>query len=326
MNPDSRDNVDALDQTAVEELRTLGDCVRWGASRFGEAGLFFGHGTDNALDEARVLALHALHLGVDLPDRYLDARLTRLEREQVLALFGRRIRERLPAPYITGEAWFAGLAFEIDARALVPRSPIAELIEAGFAPWLDPAGVTRVLDIGTGCGCIAVACALALPDARVDAVDTSDEALALAQHNIRRYGLGDRVNALHSDVYEALAGARYDLIVANPPYVPRASMEMLPGEYRCEPASALVAGDDGLDVVRRILAGAPDHLEADGLLVVEVGEAAPYLEQACADLPLTWLDFERGGEGVFLLTGEQVQQYAAELRALTASEQQQQEG
>ncbi len=318
--------MDALDQTAVEELRTLGDCVRWGASRFGEAGLYFGHGTDNALDEARVLALHALHLAVDLPDRYLDARLTRDERARVLALFARRISERLPAPYMTGEAWFAGLAFEIAPGVLIPRSPIAELIEEGFAPWLDLAGVNRVLDVGTGSGCIAVACALALPQAEVDAVDISDEALALAGRNIRRYGLEQRVNAIHSDVYAVLAGARYELIVANPPYVPQASMGGLPEEYHREPASALVAGSDGLDVVRRILAGAPDHLEPHGLLVVEVGEAAPYLEQACADLPLTWLDFERGGEGVFLLTGEQVQQYAEALRALATSEQQQQEG
>ena len=318
--------MDALDQTAVDELRTLGDCVRWGASRFGEAGLFFGHGTDNALDEARVLALHALHLDVGLPDRYLDSRLSRTEREQVLALFVRRIRERLPAPYITGEAWFAGLAFETARGVLIPRSPIAELIEEGFAPWLDPEQVRRVLDIGTGSGCIAVACALALPQAEVDAVDVSDEALALAGRNIRRYDLEDRVNALHSDVYETLGAARYDLIVANPPYVPQASMSGLPEEYQREPASALVAGPDGLDVVRRILAGAPERLSEDGLLVVEVGEAAPYLEQACAGLPLIWLDFERGGEGVFLLTGGEVQAHAAQLQALITPEQQQQEG
>lgn len=317
--------MDSLDQTAVETLQTLGDCVRWGASRFGAAGLHFGHGTDNALDEARVLALHALHLDVDLPDRYLDSRLTRPEREAVLALFERRINERLPVPYITGEAWFAGLAFRIDERALIPRSPLAELIEEGFTPWLEPAQITRVLDIGTGCGCIAVACALALPSARVDAVDTSHEALALAQENIRRYGLESRVNALHCDVYDGLNPGRYELIVANPPYVPRASMAQLPGEYRHEPAPALVAGEDGLDVVRRVLAGAPQWLDPQGLLVVEVGEAAPYLEQLCGDLPLTWLDFERGGEGVFLLTGEQVHAHAGQLQALAGSKQQQQE-
>lgn len=292
-----------LDSVA-EELVTLGDCIRWGASRFGEAGLAFGHGTDNAFDEAYALALHAVHLPYDMPERYLDARLTIDERREVLALLKRRVDERRPAPYITGEAWFAGLSFFVDERVLVPRSPLAEAIEAGFAPWLDPDAVTAVLDIGTGSGCLAVACAYAFPAARVDATDSSEDALAVAGINVERHGLTDRVELIRSDVYERVADRRYDLIISNPPYVASAAMTALPDEYRHEPRAGLAGGDDGLAVARRILDGAAAHLRPGGLLVVEVADAAERLASERPELPFTWLSFERGGHGVFLLPAE----------------------
>lgn len=290
--------------SAAEQLVTLGDCIRWGASRFNEAGLAFGHGTDNAFDEAYALALHAVHLPYDMPERYLDARLTLDERRAVLALMQRRVDERRPAAYITGEAWFAGLPFRVDERVLVPRSPLAEAIEAGFAPWLDPEAVTAVLDIGTGSGCIAVACAYAFPGARVDATDVSDDALEVARANVARHDLTDRVEPIRSDVYEQLGERRYDLIVSNPPYVTAEVMAALPQEYRHEPAAGLAGGDDGLAVARRILDGASEHLRPGGVLVVEAGDAAERLARERSELPFTRLSFERGGHGVLLLPAE----------------------
>ena len=294
---------------ALERLQTLRDHVRWAASRFNAAGLHFGHGTDNALDEAAALMLHALHLPPVIPEAYWDARLTRAEAAGFLALAKRRIDERLPLPYLTNEAWFCGLPFHVDARVLVPRSPLAELIEAGFAPWLEPDDVTRVLDIGTGSGCIAIACAHAFSGAGVDATDVSAEALAVARRNIERHGMVGRVRAWPADVYDGLPAARdYDLIVSNPPYVDAGDMAELPAEYRHEPRAALAAGDDGLDVVRRILAGARERLRDGGILVVEVGNSAAAVERQWPELPFLWLEFERGGHGVFLLTAEQLRQ------------------
>ncbi|MFM1892655.1 MAG: hypothetical protein RLZ44_1732, partial [Pseudomonadota bacterium] len=220
----------------VEQLETLRDWVRWGASRFEEAGLWYGHGTDNALDEALALVLHAIHLGHDLPSDYLDARLTRPEAERLLAMLRRRVEERVPLAYLTHEARFAGLEFYVNENVLVPRSPIAELIEDGFAPWLDPDEVTAVLDLCTGSGCIAIACAHAFPDASVDATDISPSALEVARVNVERYGLEDRVSLVRADVFEGLDGGQYDLIVSNPPYVSLDEMEELPEEYRHEPA------------------------------------------------------------------------------------------
>lgn len=301
---------------ALEQLRTLHDYVRWGASRFREAGLVYGHGTDNALDEAAALVLHTLHLSPTIPEPYWQARVTRTEGEAILARMQRRIDERLPVPYLTHEGWFAGLPFYVDTRVLVPRSPIAELIESGFTPWLAPDAVEHVLDLGTGSGCIAIACALAFEDAAVDASDLSDDALEVARINISRYGLERRVHPVRADVFEGLpAGRRYDLIVANPPYVDAADMDRLPPEYRHEPSEGLAAGDDGLDVVRRVLAGAPERLTDGGLLVVEVGNSAPAVEAAWPQVPFTWLEFERGGHGVFALTAAEVAAYAAAFRS-----------
>lgn len=301
--------MDSLTEVPAE-LDTVCDYVRWAASRFQEAGLVFGHGTASALDEAAALVLHTLHLPVDLPALYFGARLTRGEREAVVERVRRRIHERLPLPYLTHEAWFAGLPFYVDQRVLVPRSPIAELIEAQFAPWLDAERVTEVIDLGTGSGCIAIGCAYAFPQARVIAADISPAALEVAQINIQRHHVEDRVETLVSDLFATVPrDRRFDLIVSNPPYVDRRDMEQLAPEFRHEPVLGLAAGEDGLDIVRRILAEAGNWLKDEGIVVVEVGNSAPALEAAYPHVPFLWLEFERGGDGVFLLTAEQVREF-----------------
>jgi len=289
-------------------LITIQDFVRWGASRFNAAGVFFGHGTDNALDEAAQLVLHALHLQPDLPGAFRECRLTPAERVAVSEIIDRRVSERLPAAYLTGRAWFAGLEFYVTRHVLVPRSPIAELIEAGFEPWLDGEGVGRILDLCAGSGCIGIAAAIYLPDVDVDLTDVSAEALEVARRNVERHGVADRVRVVESDLYAGLAGNRYDLILCNPPYVSRREYEGLPVEYHREPALGLLAGEDGLDLVLQILREASGHLTEEGLLILEVGSAAEALEQRLPEMPWTWLEFERGGEGVLLLTREQLDQ------------------
>ena len=305
--PVFRDDLDAYARDAAKELRTITDLVRWGAARLDEAGVVFGHGTDNAVDEALVLVLHAAGLRPGASESLFASRLTTAERRAAVDLIVRRIGERKPAPYLTGRAWFAGLEFACDGRALVPRSPIAEWIERGFEPWLDRDTVNRVLEIGTGGSAIAIACALAFPNATVDAVDVSDAALELARENCVVHDVEGRVRLSNSDVYSAVSG-RYDLIVSNPPYVDAGTMATLPPEYRHEPRIGLEAGADGLDCVRRILAGASAHLRDRGVLVCEVGASQTALERAFPTVAFTWLDLSRGGEGVFLLEGEQLKE------------------
>jgi ribosomal protein L3 glutamine methyltransferase len=287
-------------------LITIADFIRWGASRFNGAGLCFGHGTDNALDESAQLVLHVVHLGHDLPAAYRDCRLTPAERVAVTDLIERRVGERVPAAYLTGRAWFAGLQFDVSPAVLVPRSPVAELVEAGFEPWIDGERVGRVLDLCAGSGCIGIAAAAFLPDADVDLVDISPAALAVARRNVERHGVEDRVRVLESDLFDALQGHRYDVIVSNPPYVSWAELQSLPQEYRREPELGLLGGDDGLDLAVRILREAGRHLTDGGILILEVGSSAPELERRFPNVPWTWLDFEHGGEGVLLLTREQL--------------------
>jgi ribosomal protein L3 glutamine methyltransferase len=287
--------------TETDALETIQDFVRWGASRFGEAGLYFGHGTDNAFDEAAWLVAHSLHMPPTRIGDFAGCRITETERAAVLELLDRRIDERRPAAYLTGRTWFAGLQFVVDDNVMVPRSPLAELVTDGFAPWADPARIGRVLDLCTGSGCIGIAAAMYLPDADVDLTDISPAALRVAARNRALHGLEERVRLIESDLFAGLDEQGYDVIVSNPPYVAAAELESLPAEYRHEPRLAFAAGETGLDLVLRILRDAPDFLAEDGILVVEVGNTAETLTERFPGLPCTWLDFERGGEGVFLL-------------------------
>lgn len=299
----------------TNELQTIIDLIRYGASRFNAAGLTFGHSYDNALDEATQLVLHALHLPHDLGPAYGNARITEAEKEDVLALFLRRIEERIPAAYLTGEAWFAGLSFKSDRRALVPRSPIAELIESGFEPWLGGREVRRALDLCTGSGCIAIAMAHHNPDWHVDGADLSDDALSLARENERRLHV-DNVRWVKSDLFSALSGEHYDLIATNPPYVTDAETDALPREYGFEPELGLRAGHDGLDLALRILRDAPLHLTDEGLLVCEVGEAERALVALLPELPLAWVEFKVGQMGIFVAERHDLVTHHARIRAL----------
>ena len=299
----------------THELATIVDFIRYGASRFGAAGLSFGHSYDNALDEATHLVLHALHLPHDLAPAFGTARLTAAEKHSVLALIDRRIDEHTPVAYLTGEAWFAGLKFKSDTRALVPRSPIAELIQAGFTPWLDERRIQRVLDLCTGSGCIGIAMAAHNPDWQVDLADISDDALALARENVEFQDVGERVRVVRSDLFADLAGERYDLIVSNPPYVTEQEFAALPAEYGHEPALGLTAGHDGLDFALRILAAAPDHLNGDGMLIVEVGESERALAELLPQVPFNWIEFNVGQMGVFLLDRRDLVEHAEAIRA-----------
>jgi ribosomal protein L3 glutamine methyltransferase len=299
----------------TDELQTIIDLIRYGASRFNAAGLTFGHSFDNAIDEATQLTLHALHLPHDIGPAYGQARVTLAEKEDVLALFLRRIEERIPAAYLTGEAWFAGLNFKSDPRALVPRSPIAELIENGFQPWLGDREVMRVLDLCTGSGCIAIATAHYNPEWHVDGVDLSDDALALAREN-RQHLHADNVRLLKSDLFSNLVGEHYDLIVSNPPYVTHAETDALPAEYGHEPELGLRAGDDGLDLALKILRDAPLHLTDHGLLICEVGEAEQALVKVLPELPLAWVEFKVGQMGIFVAERHDLVTHNARIRKL----------
>ena len=275
--------------------------------RFAASGLFFGHGANNALDEAAYLVLGALGLPFDLDREQLSVEVSTTGQERIRKLVDERISSRKPAAYLLNKAWFAGLPFYVDERVLVPRSPIAELVRDRFSPWIKAPAVTRILDLGTGSGCIAVACAVAFPAATVDATDISPAALQVAQINCDRHGLAQRVNLVESDLFSALGDNRYDIIVSNPPYVTDGEMAMLPAEYRHEPSLALAAGVTGLDVVERILPGAHGRLTPHGILVVEVGKGRTALEAKYPRTPFTWPDFEQGGEGVFVIFDMDVQ-------------------
>jgi ribosomal protein L3 glutamine methyltransferase len=302
----------------TDELQTIIDLIRYGASRFSAAGLTFGHSYDNAIDEATQLTLHALHLPHDLGPAYGNARVTLAEKEDVLALFLRRIEERVPAAYLTGEAWFAGLSFKSDRRALVPRSPIAELILSGFEPWLGGREVRRALDLCTGSGCIAIAMAHYQPDWHVDGADISDEALALARENQQRL-LAGNTRFVKSDLFSGLQGEHYDLIVSNPPYVTNDETDALPKEYSYEPELGLRAGDDGLDIVLRMLRDAPLHLTEDGLLICEVGDSEQHLVRLLPELPLMWIEFKVGQMGVFVVERHDLVTHNARISALAAA-------
>lgn len=296
-----------MQPSARLELLTLRDLIRYGVSRLNAAGVALGHGSDNAWDEAVYLVLHALHLPLDTLEPFLDARVLDKERARVLDLIDRRVTERLPAAYLTNEAWLRGHRFYVDQRVIVPRSPIAELLDQGLAPWVaDPAEVGRVLDMCTGSGCLAILGALAFPHAQVDAVDVSSDALEVARRNVEDYGLEDRLALHQSNLFESLPAQRYDVIICNPPYVNSGSMDVLPEEYRHEPQLALAGGADGMDLVRRILEAAPRYLSENGVLVLEIGHERDFFEAAFPELSPVWLDTEEASDQLLLLTREQL--------------------
>ena len=291
------------------------DLIRYGGSLFNASGLTFGHSYDNALDEATQLVLHALHMPHDLSPVYGASRVTEEEMRRVLELFRRRIEERVPAAYLTGEAWFAGLSFKSDGRALVPRSPIAELITTGFEPWLGERHVGRALDLCTGSGCIAIATAHYHPNWEVVGIDISDDALTLAEENKERLQVPN-VSFVKSDLFDGLQGEVFDLIVTNPPYVTNDETDALPREYSYEPELGLRAGDDGLDLALRILRDAPEHLSEDGVLICEVGEAERALTALLPELPLAWVEFKVGQMGIFVAERADLVEHAGRIRAL----------
>ena len=298
-----------MNKLNLDKAHNLRDAVLLSQAYLEEAGVWFGHGTDNALDEAAWLVSHVLGLAPDFAEESLLLPLSEADKEAVSALLQRRVEERLPAAYLTHQAWFAGLPFYVDERVLVPRSPIAELIMAEFRPWLAPERVERVLDLCTGSACIAIAIACALPQAQVDASDISSGALDVALRNVAEHNLQDRVHLFESDLFSELDGRRYDLIVSNPPYVDAEDMAALPDEYRREPEQGLAAGSRGLDLVIPMLRDAPACLQPEGLIIVEVGNSAEALSRQFPHVPFTWLDFEYGGEGVFLLEASQLSDY-----------------
>ena len=295
--------MDSLEEV-TDRLQTLRDLVRFGATTFNNHELFFGHGTDNAVDEAWALASHVLHLQPGEAAEYLDARLTGPEITAIYNLYRERVETRKPAAYLTHEAWFAGLPFYVDERVLVPRSPIAELIVAGFSPWVDAGSIGRVLDLCCGSGCLGIAAAHALPGAQVDLADIDAGALEVARVNVQRHDLGDRVAVIESDLFAGLAGRVYDLILCNPPYVSAEEYAGLPAEYGHEPQVGLVSGAEGLDHPLAILTEAARYLSPQGVLVLEVGASQPALEAALPRLEATWIHFEHGGEGVAVIERE----------------------
>lgn len=294
----------------IDDLQTVRDYLRYASTQFAGSPLFFGHGTDNVWDEAVQLVMRSLNLPLENNTLFLDARLTRNERATILDRIERRVKERVPLAYLLGEAWFMGMPFHVDERVLVPRSPIGELLENGLQPWLGDTEVNRILDLCTGSGCIGIGAAVVFEGADVDLSDISDDALAVAESNIDLHDVRNRVRTVKSDVFDNIAG-RYDVILSNPPYVDAEDLAEMPDEFRHEPELGLAAGADGLDIAHRILAQAADHLTEDGLLIVEVGNSWVALDQAYPGLPFTWLEFENGGDGVFLLRAEDLRAWQA---------------
>ncbi|MDC1255971.1 50S ribosomal protein L3 N(5)-glutamine methyltransferase [bacterium] len=294
-----------------QQLYTIGDFIRYATTQFNKADLYFGHGSDNAWDEAITLVMFVLALPSRLSEHTLDCRLTLDEKQQILSVIELRINEELPAAYITNQATFAGLPFYVDERVLVPRSPIAEYIEKRFSPFIgEDQEVGHILDLCTGSGCIAIACAHYFPEAEVDAADLSIDALNVAQINIENHDLSEQVIPIQSDVFSGVSGQSYDLIVTNPPYVDQDDVDSLPTEFTHEPAMGLGSGSDGLDITRKILAQGHQYLNDGGVLVCEVGNSQIHLEAVFPEVPFTWLTFERGGHGVFMLTKTQLVEFS----------------
>lgn len=303
---DDKDFMLLIRSEVTATLETVRDYIRWGASRFSEEKLFHGHGTITALDDAAALVLYSLHLPYNLSENYFSAKLMPNERQKVVDLINERIDRRVPSAYLMKEAIFAGLSFYVDERVLVPRSPIAELIREQFSPWVASEQVKNVLDLCTGSACIAIACAYAFPEARVDAVDLSIDALDVAKINVDQHELEEQLDLYRSDLFTELPTQAYDLIVSNPPYVAIEEWEQLPAEFHAEPEMGFTGGKSGLDLVIKILVGARDYLSNQGVLIVEVGSSAETLQAQFPEVPFYWLNFEQGGDGVFLLTAEQV--------------------
>ncbi len=302
-----------MNTAVIDELLTIRDWIRWASSEFSAADLYFGHGTDNAWDEAVVLVLGMVKQPWEALEAVMDTRLTKEEKVRVFEAIEIRIQRRLPVAYLTGEASFANLQFHVTEDVLVPRSPIAELILNQFQPWLETYP-NHILDMCTGSGCIGIACSSVFPDADVDLVDYSEKALIIAKKNIERYKLNSKVQAILSDLFENVPfenvpKERYELIVSNPPYVDEKDLASMPAEYRAEPSMGLGSGADGLDITRRILSEVSNFLTPNGLLVVEVGNSWQALEEAFLDVPFLWPELENGGHGVFVLTAEQVKAY-----------------
>jgi len=297
-----------LPQEVVQDLSTIRDFIRWGVTQFNQAQLAYGHGTDNAWDESVFLVLASLHLPPDMDLQVLDAKLITSEKVMLVERIQQRVTKRIPVPYLIKEAWFAGLNFYVDERVIIPRSPIAELIGEEFRPWVSPNDVKNILDMGTGSGCIAISAALAFPEAKVDAVDISESALDVAEINLNRFKI-DNVTLIQSNLFENVPKKKYDIIVSNPPYVSAQELATLSEEYHHEPLLALSPGADPLTLVRQILQKAINFLTPKGILVVEVGFSQSLLEKEFPGVPFTWLQFASGGEGVFLLTHDELQEY-----------------
>ena len=303
---------------ALRPLTTIGDFIRWGSSEFLRNELVFGHGFASALDEARYLVLHALSLPYDWPDDYLGCALTLEERERVIEILKLRVDSRQPAAYITRESWFCGLKFYVDERVLVPRSPLAELIGNHFEPWIDSSRVSRILDLCTGSGCIAIAASYQFPEAQVAAADISAAALEVAAKNLELHDLEDQVRLYESDLFASIPAERYDVIVCNPPYVDAGEMAALGEEFRREPELGLRAGDDGLAVVDRILCAAGEYLAEDGVLFLEVGNSQAAMQQKYEFLPLTWVELEYGGGGVCCIDARELKRQHDAITALAS--------